>query len=90
MGRAKEHFMELQQIQDETRLAEKLGITYEELCATEWHIETFTSKDGLIYDYVVYFESGPKEILKKIKGLDKDNQVSFQPHEFKDNNHDHE
>lgn len=30
MGRAKEHWMELQQIKDDTKLAEILGITYDE------------------------------------------------------------
>lgn len=88
MGRAKEHWMEMQQIQEDTKLAEKLGITYEELSETDWHVDTDQSKDGLIYGYVIHFEDGPKEILDKIKGLDSDNQVWFNPHEFEEEYYD--
>ncbi len=56
MGRAKEYWMEMQQNQEDTKLAEKLGLTIEELNETEWHIDTDASNDGLIYGYVVHFE----------------------------------
>lgn len=89
MGRAKEYWMEQQEIQGDKILAEKLGLTYDELCQTEWHMDTDMSKDGLIYGYVVHFEDGPKEILDKIIGIDKDNQVWFNPNEFEeDENYD--
>jgi hypothetical protein len=84
MGRAKEHWMELQQQKEDTKLAERLGITYDELCETDWHMEAEESRDGLLYGYVVYFHHGPKEILKKIKGLNSDNQVWFSPFDFDD------
>ncbi|WP_295230595.1 HEPN domain-containing protein [uncultured Chryseobacterium sp.] len=85
MGRAKEmYYDQLQQKEDEN-LAKLLGITYDELCETEWHIETDESKDGLVYGYIVYFEdSSPKHILDKIDGLDKDNQVWLSPHDLED------
>lgn len=85
MGRAKEmYYDQLKQKEDEN-LAKLLGITYDELCETEWHIETDESKDGLVYGYIVYFEdSSPKHILDKIDGLDKDNQVWLSPHDLED------
>lgn len=85
MGRAKEMYYEQLQQKDDENLAKLLGITYDELCETDWHIETDESKDGLLYGYVVYFEdSSPKHILDKIEGLDKDNQVWLSPHDLDD------
>lgn len=84
MGGAKEHWMELQQQRQDTKLAERLGITYDELRETDWHMETDESRDGLVYGYIVYFHDGPKRILKKIKGLNSDNQVWFSPFDFDD------
>lgn len=76
MGRAKDHLIEMQQVLEDTRLAEKLGLTYDELEETDWHIETETSRDGLVYGYVVYFdEDSPQHIVSKIVGLNSDNQV---------------
>lgn len=84
MGRVKEYLMEMQQKEDDTKLAEKLGLTIDELDQTEWYLYTDASKDGLIYGYVVNFEDGPPEILDKIIGLDKNNQVWFNPNDFED------
>ena len=85
MGRAKEMYYEQLQQKEDENLAKLLGITYDELCETDWHIETDESKDGLVYGYVVYFEdSSPKHILDKIEGLDKDNQVWLSPHDLDD------
>jgi len=81
MGRAKNAWMEMQQIREETTLAEKLGLTYDELCETDWHIERDESKDGLLYQHIVYFHDGPKHILKKIDGLNSDNQVWLDAYE---------
>jgi hypothetical protein len=80
MGRAKQQWMERQQQRDDEDLARRLGITYEELIQTEWHIETDESNDGLIYQYIVYFEDGPAEILAKISGINEDNQVWLDPY----------
>lgn len=85
MGRAKEQWMEMQQIKDETEIAKKLGLTYEELNETDWHIERDESKDGLLYQHIVYFHDGPKNILKKIIGLNSDNQVWLDSYELEDN-----
>lgn len=84
MGRAKNAWMEMQQEREETALAEKLGLTYNELCETDWHIERDESKDGLLYQNIVYFQDGPKHILKKIEGLNSDNQVWLDAYEDED------
>jgi hypothetical protein len=85
MGRAKEMYYDQLQQKDDENLAKLLGITYDELCETEWHIETDESKDNLVYGYVVYFEdSSPRHILDKIEGLNKDNQVWLSPHDLDD------
>jgi hypothetical protein len=76
MERAKDHWIEMQQVLEDTRLAEKLGLTYYELEETDWHIETETSRDGQIYGYIVYFgEDSPQHVLNKVVGLNSDNQV---------------
>lgn len=85
MGRAKELYYEQLQQKDDENLAKKLGITYDELSETEWHIETDESKDGIVYSYVVYFkDSSPRRILDKIEGLDENNQVWLSPHDLDD------
>ena len=84
MGRAKNAWMEMQQIREDTVLAEKLGLTYDELCETDWHIERDESKDGLLYQHIVYFHDGPMQILKKIDGLNSDNQVWLDAYEEED------
>ena len=89
MGGAKELWMERQQQRNDEDLARRLGITYEELIQTEWHIETDESNDGLIYQYIVYFENGPAEILAKINGINEDNQVWLDPY-FEDSYEDYE
>lgn len=85
MGRAKELYYEQMQQKEDEKIALLLGITYDELCETDWHIECDESRDGLVYGYVVYFsEDSPRDILDKIQGLDKDNQVWLSPHEIDD------
>jgi hypothetical protein len=84
MGRAKEAYMEQQQQQErDERIAELLGITYEELCEADWHIEDDTNRDGMRLGYIVYFEeSTPKYILENIADLDENNQVQLGPNAF--------
>ncbi|MCL2913031.1 hypothetical protein L2725_04425 [Shewanella corallii] len=54
----------------QSRLAEELGITEEELECLEWDTLENSSDDGLIYGFVLTFdESCPPEILDKIRGL---------------------
>lgn len=78
------YYEQLEQKEDE-KIAKLLGITYDELSETEWHMERDASKDGLVYGYIVYFEdNSPRDILDKIVGLDSDNQVYLSPHDIDD------
>ncbi len=65
---------QLEEIQEEAannQLANKLGISYDELSELQWSTDTNESNDGLIYEYVITFdESSPIEILEKINGID--------------------
>ncbi|RVT76720.1 hypothetical protein EOD40_09480 [Flavobacterium sufflavum] len=67
--------MEKQEEESNKKLAKRLGLTYDELMETDWHIETDESKEGIIYGNIIYFVEIPKRIRKKIIGLDGDNQV---------------
>lgn len=75
MGMTKKVWMEEEGIRSDKKLAKRLGITYDELMETDWHMETHGSRDGIIYGNIVYFTEIPKRIRKKIYGLDDDNQV---------------
>jgi hypothetical protein len=76
MGRVKDEMIEKVLQDEEKKLAEFLGITYEELCETNWRRETEESEDGFIYNYVITFsDDSPKQILNKIEGLNSNNQV---------------
>lgn len=86
MGRAKEMWMEMQEQASDEKLAQTLGISYEELCNLEWDIEADTSNDGLIYDYRIEFSANsPKHILDKIDGLEDGCRVYLQPWEIEGN-----
>lgn len=80
MGSAKEEMMQAQEENRDRRLAEALGITYDELQQTDWEFDEITNNDDLVVDLRVKFgESSPKHILEKIDGLDEDNTVSIDP-----------
>ncbi len=75
MGLAKNQWIENTD-KTETRIADILGITQDELNQCDWSIDTEESEDGFIYNYVIQFREGtPKDILTKIKGLDENNQA---------------
>ncbi|MAS92393.1 MAG: hypothetical protein CMO55_04285 [Verrucomicrobiales bacterium] len=62
---------ENQQEDWDRRLAEELGITYDEICELSYDVDTNESSDGLVYNLVIRFSNGnPPEILKKISGLE--------------------
>lgn len=70
MGGLKEQYLEDQE-DHYIRLAEALGISWEELIALDYEVSANMSKDGLIYGYVVTFRGeNEKELLKKISGID--------------------
>ena len=67
----------------QSRLAEELGITDEDLELLEWDTQENSSEDGLIYDFVLIFdESCPKEILQKIEGLSDDLTIRVSANAF--------
>lgn len=60
------------------RLADQLGITYDEFSELDWEIIEDASDDGFIYDYIIqFFDSSPQNILDKIEGLSKSNSVEL-------------
>ena len=62
---------DMQEERHDRKLAEELGITYEELSELSYEIDINESSDGLVYNYVVRFADGnPSEILQKIPGLE--------------------
>lgn len=79
MGSAKERMHEMAEENRDRKLADVLGITYDELIQTDFEItehEGEGSNEGVVYGTLVTFsDSSPKEILKKIKGLDNTNTV---------------
>ncbi len=82
MGYWKEVAIRMEESEGDEHLADKLEIKFEELCQTDYKIETVESSDGLIYNYrIVFSEDSPKSILDKIKRLD-GLTVTMAPWEF--------
>lgn len=83
MGRASEMMIERQQEEFEKKLADILGITFDELSEIGYKVETNESKDGLLYNYIIEFpdDSNP-DILDKINGLEDRKRVWLQPWEL--------
>lgn len=80
----------MQESEGDSHLADKLGITFEELCQTDFKIETDESSEGLIYNYrIVFSEDSPKSILDKIRRLEHGRTVTMAPWEF-DEGYDYE
>jgi len=87
MGYYSELQIEMQEREQDYKLAKILGLTIDELDELIYDIHTDSSKDGLIYNYRVEFDifnSNP-DILKRIKGLSTDNNVYIQPYELDEN-----
>ena len=83
MSSGSDRMIEMQQEQDDRRLAKKLGITYDELLELDHEIDTEESNDGLVYNYILKFgDEAPKEILDKVIGIDEQNQVWLAPWEL--------
>lgn len=91
MGHWKEVAMEMQEQESDRRLADMLGLTYDELTELDYEIETDESNDGLIYNYRVEFDidNSPAHILSKVKNLEDGCRVYLQPWDF-DEEYDYE
>ena len=62
----------------EKKLAELLGITYEELLTTEYEITDNFGEDEIVYDQVLRFtQDSPRSVLDKIIGLSAENQITI-------------
>jgi len=83
MGRASEMMIERQQEEFEKKIADILGIAYDELSEIGYEVENNESKDGLLYNYIIVFpdDSNP-DILDKINGLEDRKRVWLQPWEL--------
>ncbi len=81
MGHWKEIAIEMQEQESNRHLADLLGITYDELTDLDYEIVTDESKDGLVYNYRIEFDTdnSPKNILQKIKNLEDGCRVYLQP-----------
>lgn len=83
MGRMKDLLIERMEESDDEQLAHKLGITHDELLQLNHRIDTEESEDGVIYNYIISFDqNSPKEIISRIKGLDRSNTVWLTPWEY--------
>jgi hypothetical protein len=71
LGTNKERLLDLREDISNRKLAETLGIAYEELVHLHWTVQEDCSDDGLLYGYILDFsENEDIKILQKIKGLD--------------------
>ena len=84
MGSMKEDWMQRQEDERNEKLATFLGITCDELQQTSWELNENTSDDGSAYGLLIKFDedNSAPEIFKKIKRLDENNTVLFDPNEL--------
>lgn len=70
--------------EQDSKLADALGITYDELQQTDWKLlevmNDLNDYDQIPVEIIVKFsETSPKHILAKIKGINEDNEVHLSP-----------
>ena len=64
-------------------LARVLGIFYDDLSQLDYDFYPNESRGGFISGYIIIFsDSSPKKILRKIKGIDDNNTVYLSPNEL--------
>ena len=64
---------------NDQKVADYLGLTYDEYVSLEPSVEEMAGDDGLIYGYLVTFDTPPPaDIAAKIRGLD-DGEVALPP-----------
>lgn len=91
MGIAKEQLYDNQQEAFYEMLAERLGITCDEVEEIEPQINENTGSDGAVYGYYLTFkEDAPREILDKIEGLDSNDWYWMDISEVYDKDYDEE
>ncbi len=67
---------EIEEEKSDKHLAEVLGISYDDLSQLNYDFYPDESKGGFISGYLILFsDSSPQKILRKIKGIDDNNTV---------------
>ena len=62
----------------EKKLAELLGVSYEELLTTEYEVTDHIGNDDMVYEHIVRFtEDSPRSVLDKIIGLNEKNEITL-------------
>jgi hypothetical protein len=62
----------------EQKLAELLGVTYDELLTTEYEVTDNIGDDDNVYEHIVRFTAdSPRSVLDKIIGLNAENQITI-------------
>jgi hypothetical protein len=62
----------------EIKLAELLGVTYEELLTTEYEVTDNIGDDDAVYEHIVRFtDDSPRSVLDKIIGLNAENEITI-------------
>ena len=65
------------------KLAEILGISYDEVVELDPEIQDNTSDDGVLYGFYVEFdENSPKHIVDKISGIDESGTLYISANAF--------
>ena len=79
MGGLKEYYLEGQE-KRYIRMADVLGVSWEELSGLDYEIDANVSRDGLVYGYILQFsEENDPVVLNKIRGLDENKTVCLPP-----------
>lgn len=64
--------------QYEQKLAELLGITYEDLLTTEYEVTDNIGDDDVVYEHILRFsDDSPRSVLDKIIGLNAENEITI-------------
>ncbi len=74
---------EIEEEKSDKHLAELLGISYDDLSQLNYDFYPNESRGGVISGYIIIFsDSSPKKILRKINGIDDNNTVYLSPNEL--------
>jgi len=85
MSSTKDYWFDLIEAQKNSRLANLLGITEDELDQVIYEVNGDYSKDGLLYGYTVQFDDdNDSSIMAKINGLTSDSYVSLSQWDLED------
>lgn len=80
----KDYLYDMENSYEEMHLAKILGISFDDLRRLSYIIDSNQSEDGLVYNYIIEFntEKSPVEVLSKISRLDDRSTVYLEPWEL--------